>query len=469
MRRPARLVVPAAVLAVVTYVGADVADVVPGVLTASPPAAARAPRPTPSDPPRVPAQPALPALSVQAPRPVPGALRTTLRPLLASRALGRGVSASVLDAATGAPLLDVGATTARVPASTTKLLTGAAVLSTVGGGTRMPTAVVQGRTPDEVVLVGGGDMLLGTGASRPTQVVGRAGLGTLARQVAGALQRARRPRVVVRFDDSAFAGGTTAPTWAAADVRLGLTGRVAALGLARDRARPGHPGAADPALSTARAFAAALRRAGVQVAGVPARTTAPGGAARTLGRVDSAPVADVLGVALRESDNALAEALARLVARAAGRPPTFPAAAAAVLDQVRRLGVDTGPTRIVDASGLGRGSRVPARVLADVLRLAASDDHPQLRPLLQGLPVSGFTGTLAERFRRPPAAAAAGRVRAKTGTLTGVNTLAGFTVDADGRLLVFAVLADHVPAGGTPAARAAMDRVAAALAACGCR
>jgi D-alanyl-D-alanine carboxypeptidase/D-alanyl-D-alanine-endopeptidase (penicillin-binding protein 4) len=274
--------------------------------------------------------------------------------------------------------------------------------------------------------------------------------------------------VVLRFDDSAFAGGTTAPTWAAADVRLGLTGRVAALGLVRDRARPGHPGAVDPALSTARAFAVALRRAGVRVTGTPSRSRARPGA-RVLARVQSAPVADVLGVALLESDNALAEALARLVARAAGRPATFQGAASAVLDRVRQLGVDTRTTRIVDASGLGRGSRVPTRVLADLLRLAAAPGHPELRPLLQGLPVAGFTGTLAERFTRPPAAAAAGRVRAKTGTLTGVNALAGFTVDADGRLLVFAVLADRVPARGTAAARAAMDRLAAALAACGCR
>src|SRR5215217_2227865 len=69
MRRPARVVVPVAVLALTAYLSADVADVVPGVLTASVPAAAPVARPTPSDPARTPAEPALPALSDQAPRP----------------------------------------------------------------------------------------------------------------------------------------------------------------------------------------------------------------------------------------------------------------------------------------------------------------------------------------------------------------------------------------------------------------
>jgi D-alanyl-D-alanine carboxypeptidase/D-alanyl-D-alanine-endopeptidase (penicillin-binding protein 4) len=105
-------------------------------------------------------------------------------------------------------------------------------------------------------------------------------------------------------------------------------------------------------------------------------------------------------------------------------------------------------------------------LLTRVLVLAASADHPALRPLLTGLPVGGASGTLANRFDGPDRAGA-GVVRAKTGTLRGVSSLAGTVVDADGRQLAFAVLADRVPDTGR--ARTALDRIATALAGCGCR
>ena len=79
--------------------------------------------------------------------------------------------------------------------------------------------------------------------------------------------------------------------------------------------------------------------------------------------------------------------------------------------------------------------------------------------------MAGLTGTLSDRFAHQPAGT--GLVRGKTGSLLGVSSLAGTVVDADGRLLAFAVLADQVPA--TEAARDALDAVAAALAGCGCR
>ncbi len=457
-----------AALAVAGYATADAYDVVPGVLTLAEPAPSPTPAPTSQDPVRGTPAPVLPALSDQAPAPSSAAIDRVLGPLLDDSGLGPGVSAAVVDARTGELLLGRDVDRAHVPASTTKLLTAAATLTTVGGGTQLTTRVVQGASPDEIVLVGGGDVLLGTGASQPAQTSGHAGLATLAAQVASALAAQRRSEVVVRFDDSLFEGPSVSPAWDAGDLRRGYTGHVTALGLERDHPRTGRPGPADPSRSAADAFVTALRRQGVTVTGPVARTRATLDAA-VLGEVRSAPVAAVLELALTQSDNLLAEVMARLTARAMQRPTTFQDSALAVLDAVQRLGVDVGTARIVDGSGLGAGSAVPARVLADVLVRAAGEKDPRLRPMLVGLPVAGFTGTLAHRFTGVRTHAAAGVVRAKTGTLTGVSSLAGLTVDDDGRLLVLVLMADHVPPTGTLRARAAFDEAAVALTRCGCR
>ncbi|KOG14249.1 D-alanyl-D-alanine carboxypeptidase, partial [Streptomyces viridochromogenes] len=91
---------------------------------------------------------------------------------------------------------------------------------------------------------------------------------------------------------------------------------------------------------------------------------------------------------------------------------------------------------------------------------AAAPARPALRPLLTGLPVGGFTGTLAGRY--DTGSPGAGLVRAKTGTLTGVNTLAGTVVTPDGRLLAFAFLAGRTPSPYE--AQPALDRLSTALA-----
>ncbi|KQX66262.1 D-alanyl-D-alanine carboxypeptidase/D-alanyl-D-alanine-endopeptidase [Angustibacter sp. Root456] len=456
------------VLGLAGYATADALDVVPGVLTTAPPAAPATARPTPSDPAPQTAQPVLPALSDQAPAPSSAGLGRVLGPLLDNPALGPNVSAAVVDARSGELLLGRDVDRGHVPASTTKLLTAAAALTTVGGDTTLATRVVQGVTPDEVVLVGGGDVLLGRGESQPEQTVGHAGLATLAAQVASALSGEGRHEVAVRYDDSLFEGRAVSPTWDPSDLTHGYVGHVTALGLARDRPHTGHPGAGDPSKATAAAFVQALRRQGVTVTGTLARSRATVDA-RVLGEVRSAPVASITELALTDSDNLLAEVLARLTARAMQRPATFEDSALAVLDAVRGLGIDVGTARIVDGSGLGHGSLVPARVIADLLVLAAGDKDPRLRPILVGLPVSGFSGTLAHRFTGVSTHRAAGLVRAKTGTLTGVSALAGLTVDADGRALVLVFMADDVPPTGTLAARDAFDKAAVALTACGCR
>jgi D-alanyl-D-alanine carboxypeptidase/D-alanyl-D-alanine-endopeptidase (penicillin-binding protein 4) len=127
--------------------------------------------------------------------------------------------------------------------------------------------------------------------------------------------------------------------------------------------------------------------------------------------------------------------------------------------------VPTRGVRLYDASGLSRDDRVTPRALVALLRLV-TEGNPILAPLSAALPVAGFTGTLADRYHSKATSEGAGVVRAKTGTLAGVSALAGQVVDADGRLLVFAFLADHVP---LPApAEQALDRLATSLSGCGC-
>src|SRR5205807_4451002 len=109
-------------------------------------------------------------------------------------------------------------------------------------------------------------------------------------------------------------------------------------------------------------------------------------------------------------------------------------------------------------------------LLARTIELAASGDRPVLRPIVTGLAVAGFTGSLAApRFQAPGAGGATGLVRAKTGTLTGVSAIAGTVDDADGRVLVFVFIADAVPPSGTLDARDVLDQLAATVTGCGCR
>jgi serine-type D-Ala-D-Ala carboxypeptidase/endopeptidase (penicillin-binding protein 4) len=274
------------------------------------------------------------------------------------------------------------------------------------------------------------------------------------------------------LDTSAWAEGpVAAPGWNPGYFRAGDIAHLSPLEVdegsatAHHRPRAPIPRVADPAAQAGQAFAAALRRDGVRVLGTLCRAAAPS-SALGIARVSSAPVASLVQRMLTLSDNDLAEALGRAVAIRSGGTADFAGAAAAVTGAVRSLGVDHTGLVLYDASGLSRLDRVSARTLVQLVQLAVGPGHDALRSLAEGLPVAGLTGTLADRYRRGPAAAAAGVVRAKTGTLAGVNTITGYLVDADGRLLVFAFLTDR--AVGPDATEAALDRLVARLAGCGC-
>jgi D-alanyl-D-alanine carboxypeptidase/D-alanyl-D-alanine-endopeptidase (penicillin-binding protein 4) len=236
-----------------------------------------------------------------------------------------------------------------------------------------------------------------------------------------------------------------------------------ALSADEGRVRPGSDAREpDPALAAGRSFARLLAAHGVTVGPNIGRTAAPADAP-VLAVAASPTVGVMVQTALQNSDNDLAEALLRDAAIGAGEPASFAGGTTAVTHTLSTLGVPAQGMVLQDGSGLSRGDRIAPASLAALLRVAADGTHPVLAPLVDGLPVAGFTGTLALRYNTGLSRSGAGVVRAKTGTLTGVSSLAGITSVA-GRPVVFAAMSDRVPTGATLQARDDLDSFAALLA-----
>jgi D-alanyl-D-alanine carboxypeptidase/D-alanyl-D-alanine-endopeptidase (penicillin-binding protein 4) len=374
--------------------------------------------------------------------PTAAGVRAALSRALANPLLAR-VAVSVVDVETGTPVLEVAGDRAVVPASTTKLVTAMAALAVLPSDQRLTTRVVAG-AGDDVVLVGAGDPTLRGPKST--------GAGPRLVDLATQLKRLHRPFGRVLVDDSLFTGPRTGPGWKAGYVTDGDVVPVSALELSDSEST-------DPALESGRQLAAMIGATGT------ARGTAPGGAAQ-LAAVSSAPIPDLVERMLTASDNDLAEALGRHVALATRQPASFAGAAAAIKAAVEPLLPSAGMT-LRDASGLSPQNRIQPATLTRLLVLAARDER--FGAVLSGMPVAGFDGTLEDRYRKGPTAIAAGEVRAKTGTLTGVSALAGLLRTRDGRLLAFDITADAVPETGSARVPEALDEVATALVQCGCR
>ncbi|MEU4658049.1 D-alanyl-D-alanine carboxypeptidase/D-alanyl-D-alanine-endopeptidase [Streptomyces sp. NPDC023723] len=402
------------------------------------------------------------------------ALTDVLSPLLKDSALGARHAASVVDLTTGKRLYGTGTGAAFTPASTTKIATAVAALTALGPDHRLTTRAALEPDTGELVLVGGGDPTL-TARADPD---GLASLRTLATKTARALKKQDVREVTLSYDTTLYAGSGAHP--------IGVNDNLATVtALMADEARTDDstsgPAAreSDPAAAAARTFAELLEQRGVKASAPgPSKAT---GRADTLATVSSPPLSALVERMLTNSDNDLAEALARHTALASGKKADFKGGAAAITARLKQLGLSVKGADFHDGSGLDRADRLTAGLLTGLLATAADPDRPELRTVLTGLPVAGFTGTLSGRYTDDAddsddtgttddtvdTADAAGLVRAKTGTLTGVNTLAGTVVTQDGRVLGFAFLADGTT--DAQAAQATLDRLATALADCGCR
>ena len=410
----------------------------------------------------VPQQPttALTEVTTSGPAALTPAIRNAVTKALDDEDLGTSVHASVLSS-DGRTLFSQGGMGAVTPASTLGRRRPSRRRSRCRQQ-RIATTVVDGEAVNQIVLVGGGDATL-TLQHNGNGKWSAASLADLARRTVDALEVSGRSQVRLGYDDTLFTGPSASPEWEPTYVSSGVLAPVTSLmtdqGLINDESVDRY---SDPASAAATQFAEMLGKAGIDIKGEPTQVAAAKSSVE-LASVESPPLDVLVERMLRDSDNQLAEALGRLAADANGEPASFAGATQTILQQARLHQVDVGGVELSDASGLSRSDTVTAVALAQVLQEAVTD--PTLRPLLTGLPVAGFDGTLSDRYTGTPQNKAAGVVRAKTGTLTGVTAEAGTTLTCDGELVVFAFLADETPFDPI-AARDALDRAVAALSVC---
>lgn len=343
-----------------------------------------------------------------------------------------------------------------VPASTAKLLTATAALDALGPDERLRTAVVAPAPPaggvvaGDLTLVGGGDPLLAT-PDYAARFVRQPQTFTDLDALAAAVQQAGVQRIdgSVVGDESRYDRTRYVPSWPPRYIDQNQVGPLSSLTvndgferfpLASGAGGPLEP-APDPAANAAGVLTLLLETRGVDVVGPPRSGTAPPGAVE-VAAVESPPLRDVVGQLLRESDNNTGELLLKELGHGVGDPSTAGGAAAA-RERLDDGDVDLTGAALVDGSGLSLDNRVTCTLLVDLL------SRPETGAMLQDLlAVAGETGTLAGRYQGTPLE---GVLRAKTGSLTSVASLAGVVADDD-PALTFALVVnvpapEAVPAG----------------------
>lgn len=339
-------------------------------------------------------------------------------------------------------------------ASVMKLVTAATAYEVLGSDYRLTTQVVPGTKPGTVVLVGGGDPTLRSGDSSyfPGATASIADL---------AAQLGNQRIAAVGIDTSRYTGPQWHPSWEPEDRTLGYMSPISALMVDGGRADPAaqeSPRSEDPASDAAAVFAA---QTGASFD--PALKPAPGGP--PLATVESPTVAELVDLMLLESDNVIAEVLAREVAIKLDTGTDFDAINQAQRRALLWLGVDVTGFVGADGSGLSRDNRASAETIDGLLRVVST--HDELTPLLAGLPQSQRTGTLERRFPD----LADGAVNAKTGQITESLGLAGW-IDVDGGRVRMVVMVTR-PVGGENAPvsvgvdRPLLDSVVARAQECG--
>jgi D-alanyl-D-alanine carboxypeptidase/D-alanyl-D-alanine-endopeptidase (penicillin-binding protein 4) len=403
-----------------------------------------------------------PVLAAVSPRVVPNSVAVTkrIRAIKVEGATG-SYSGSVVEVGTGEVLYAHNATRPEIPASTMKLLTATAALSILGPDHTFKTSVVRPQ-PGQIILVGGGDPYLARKAS--ADYPRRGTISGLARATASRLKQDKIKKVSLGYDAALFSGPAWNPRWpsfyrGSVSPTSALVVDEGPVGAASPR-----PRYADPAKVAATAFASALSAQGIKVT-ITQRARAPK-SAPVIASVSSMRLERIVEHVLLISDNDAAEVLFRQAAIGSGKSGSITDATGVVQSKLTELGIWEPGMTIGDGSGLSRQTRVPTSSMVKMLRLAAGEQHPELRAVITGLPVAGVEGSLRTRYSDDQSLAGRGVVRGKTGTLNKVRAQAGLIRTTDGSLLVYAFLINKPK--NEYNARVWLDRVTTAISTCGC-
>ena len=366
------------------------------------------------------------------------------------------LSASVTDVETGEVLWAKDENRKLTPASATKLYTAAAAILALDEDSRWSTDLLQDpNDPGRLILRSDGDVSL----SRDGE-----GFFTDAASVTKLAEKAKKKLggqavTSIVVDNSIRSGDLFNKTWDREDIDGGNIANLDAVMLDAGRLDPYTSDSArshNPGEDVGRALADALGAdAEVTVASVAKEMTPSLGDQGPIATVQSAPLNVRLRDMLVHSDNIMAEAIGREIAKSQGEPQTFEGATSATLDVLKEHGIDAKDATLFDNSGMSEKNRLTAHELDGVL------SNKEVRDILDMLPVASVEGTLEARYGSGSGSEdSAGWVRAKTGTLSGVNALAGTVMTDSGRALTFAFLSNE---SDPNSARPALDRLANAV------
>ena len=325
------------------------------------------------------------------------------------------------------------------PASTTKLFTAATALAKLGSGYQFATTLYTDTIKDTQIV---GNIYL-KGSADP--VLQSDDIVELCEALAQTGVKTIQEDIVV--DETYLDTVREGPGWMWDDKPL----RISALSI-----RNIEPDAktGSRAIACGRFLKTILTQKGIDVTGEVVSGTVPPEANRVAAHL-SPPLADIIKLMNKPSDNWVAEMLFKTIgAEVKGEPGTWKKGREVITEFLGEIMGEPPAHRFVDGSGLSRYNLLNAELLTKLL-VYMSHNFELMPEFMTSLPIAGVDGTLKNRMQGMYAEKT---LRAKTGTLSGVSALAGYTTTADGEVFAFGVLVSHY-VGSAASARGIQDKI----------